>query len=388
MLKNQLLLTRTSADNQTVKHTDALWNTLLRHQASRLNSAIVDLRQIMKSFPHLLPQHIPPGTTGNDVLPDVDVVVLDFEDCLKLLAKLLFGDSDSGMERHDRLVTLSHTLYQTFPAEDFQALGPAGDKLRKAIGFLGRLQTSFRVLVAAARQIAGFDDLALIPVVGLKTRRKPLGQQWSVAKTFQTLNLPLSDTAVGKLMEASSSKAMWTKNKLLNDFSRLKSPIWEVHAEIQVVIFLLSHPDEVTNGKIFDYIGCSKYSCVLCFKFLHFFQGLKTRGCHGKLYNHSWTVPHEDGLSKNEQHILSETVLKVTTWMRKELTASTRLPAQRKLEVKESTIGGSLFTIPGMSHGSRQQSDAASEYLHRQRAQNAFREYTRERWASSLNSPS
>lgn len=89
-LKNQLLLTRTSADNQTVKHTDALWNMLLRHQAWRLNTAIVDLRQIMKSFPHVLPQHIPPESTGNDVLPDVVGVVLDFEDCLKLLANLLF----------------------------------------------------------------------------------------------------------------------------------------------------------------------------------------------------------------------------------------------------------------------------------------------------------
>lgn len=368
-----------------MKHTDALWNTLLRHQASRLNSATVDLRQIMKSFPHLLPQHIPPESTGNNVLPDVDVVVLDFEDCLKLLAKLLFGDSDSGLERHDRLVTLSHTLYRTFPAEDFQALGPTGDKLHQAIGFLGRLQTSFRVLLAAARQIPGFDDLALIPVVGLKTRKKPLGQQWSVAKTFQALNLPLSDTAVGKLMEPSSSKARWTKNKLLNDFSRLKSPTWEVHAEIQLIIFILSHPEEVANGKRFDYIGCSKYSCLLCSKFLHFFEALKTRGCHGKLYNHSWTVPLEDNLGENEQRMLSETVLKVISWMRKELNASKRIPAQRKLEVKESTIGGSLFSIPGMSQENRQESHAASEHLRRQRAQNSLRQLTRERYVSALN---
>lgn len=243
-------------------------------------------------------------------------------------------------------MTLSHTLYRTFPVDDFQALSPAGDKLHQAIGFLGRLQTSFRVLVAAARQISGFEDLALIPVVGLKTRKKPLGQQWSVAKTLQALNLPLSDTAVGKLMEASSTKARWTKYKLLNDFSRLKSPTWEVHAEIQLVIFTLSHPEEVANGKGFEYIGCSKYSCVLCFRFLHFLEALKTRGCHGKLYNHSWTVPIEDNLWKDEQRRLSETVLEVITWMQEELNASTLLPAQKKFEVKESTIGGSSFDIP------------------------------------------
>jgi hypothetical protein len=119
----------------------------------------------------------------------MDGVVLDFEDCLKLLAKLLFGDNDSDLKRHNSLVSLSYALYRTFSAEHFQALNRAGDKLHQAIGFLGRLQTSFRILVAAARQISGFDNLSLIPVVGLKTRKKPLSQEWSLAKTFHALNL-------------------------------------------------------------------------------------------------------------------------------------------------------------------------------------------------------
>jgi hypothetical protein len=146
-------------------------------------------------------------------------------------------------------------------------------------------------------------------------------------------------------MKPLSSKVRWTRNKLLNDFSRLKSPTWEVHAEIQLIIFILSHPGEATNGKRFDYIGCSRYSCLLCSKFLHFFQALKTRGCHGKLYNHSWTVPLGDNLGKGEQHMLSEAVMNITLWMRKELIASNMLSAQRRPEAKESTIGGSLTAI-------------------------------------------
>lgn len=335
----------------------------------------------MKSFTHLLPQQSSPESTtrDDDALPDMDGVVLNFEDSLKLLAKFLFEDSDSNLERHNNLVGLSHALYRTFSAEHFQALGRAGDKLHQTIGFLGRLQTSFRVLVAAARQIHGFDNLSLIPVVGLRTRRKPLSQEWSPSRTFQALNLQLSDAVIEKLMEPSMSKARWTKNKLINDFSRLKSPTWEVHAEIQLIMFILSRPEEVANGKEFEYIGCSRYSCVLCSQFLHFFQALKTRGCHGKLYNHSWTVPLAGNLGEDEQKMLSEAVKKVISWMRKQLKASTMPPGQRRLEAKESTIGGSLIAIPGMSQENRQQSHAASEHLRRQRAQNSQMRFEKER---------
>lgn len=359
---------------------------LLRHQTSRLNSVILDLRQIVKSVQHRVPQPSVPESTSYEVLPDMNAFVLEFEDSLKLLAERLSNNTGSVLERHDDLVNLSHTLYQTFSAEHFQGLGRAGDKIHQAIGFLGRLKASFRVLVAAARGISGFDDLSLIPVVGFKTRKKTLSQQWSPAETFQALNLPLSDTAVGKLMEPPNSKVRWTRNKLLNEFSRLKSPTWEVHAEIQLIVFILSHPEQVANGKRFDYIGCSRYSCMLCSKFLHFFQALKTRGCHGKLYNHSWTVPLGDGLGKDEQHILLGAVRKVVSWMRKALIATQMLSAERKLEAKESTIGGSLVAIPGMSQETRQQSHAASEHLLRERAQNSHMRSMNERCVYSINS--
>lgn len=379
------MLMRSLTDNQTLKHTEVLWNTLLRHQSSRLKAVIVDLRQIMKSFQYLLPKHSSSESTSDDALPDMDGVVLGFEDGLKLLAKCLFGDSESGLQKHDSLVSLGHILYRAFPVEQFQALGRAGDKLYREIGFLGRLKTSFRVLVTAAEQVPGFDDLCLIPVVGLETRRKPISQQWSLAKTLDALKLQLSDMAVEKLMRPSSSKVRWTKNKLLNDYSRLKSPTWEVHAEIQLIIFILKHPEEVSNGKRFDYIGCSRYSCVLCSRFLHFFQALKTRGCHGKLYNHSWTIPIQDGLGRNEQYMLSEATRKVISWMRKELNASMMPPGQRRSEAKESTIGGSSIGIPEMSQWDPEQSHDVHEHLRRQRAQNWRMQSSKERCVSSIH---
>jgi hypothetical protein len=368
-----------SADDETEKHTDALWNLLLRHQSSRLNATIVDLRQTMKNLQHLLPQRSSSELTGNSIIPDIDGTMLDFEDCLKLLAQLLFGNGDSGLERHDSLVALSHALYRTFPAEEFQALGRQGEKLHRVIGFLGRLQMSFHDLVAAARQISGFDGLSLIPVVRLKIRKKPSSQEWSLAKTFDALNIQVSDTAIEKLMKPSSSKIKWTKNKLITDFSRLKSPTWEVHAEIQLIAFTLSHPNDVANGKRFDYIGCSRYTCLLCSKFLDCFQGLKTRGCHGKLYNHSWTLPRGDSLGKDEQQALYGAVIGVISWMRKKLIRSTMLPAQRRPEVKESTIGGSLISMLETSQGGHQQDYAISEYLRRQRAQNLHRQSNQKR---------
>lgn len=328
-LMHNILLMRSLTDNHTMNYTDVLWKMLLSHQTPRLKAVIVDLRQSMKSLQYLLPKHSSSESTSDDVLPEMDGNVLSFENCLKLLAKWLFEDSESGLERHDKLVNLSHIIYRAFPAQLFQALGRAGDRLHRGIGFLGRLETSFRVLLTAAEQIPGFDDLSLIPVVGLKTRKKSLSQQWSLVKTFDALKLQLTDTAIEKLMKPSSTKVKWTKNKLLNDFSRLKSPTQEVHAEIQLIIFVLSHPEEMSSGKSFDYIGCSRYSCVLCYKFLRFFQPLKTRGCHGKLYDRSWTVPIGEGLGEDEQHMLSDAMMKLISWMRKALDGSMMPPAQR-----------------------------------------------------------
>lgn len=365
---------------------DTLWNILLRHQSPRLNAVIVELRQIMKRFNHLLPENTSPEPIRESALQDMGQLLLGFEDCLKLLAELLFSNSDSDLEKHNSLVSLSHNIYRIFPAEHFQALGRAGDKLHQAIGFLGRLRTSFRVLIAAARQISGFIELSLIPVARLKTQRKPLRQEWSLAKTFQALNLQLSDTVINKVMRPSGSKSRWTENRLSREFSQLKSPKWEVHAEIQLIIFILNHPGEVANGKRFDYIGCSRYSCLLCTKFLQSFKALRTRGCHGKLYNQSWTIPRGDNMGTSEQHLLSEVVIEVISWMRKELITSKMPLNQKRLEAKESTVGGSLIAVPGISQENHQQIYAASEHLYRQRAQNSYMQPKKERCVCLINS--
>jgi hypothetical protein len=83
--------------------------------------------------------------------------------------------------------------------------------------------------------------------------------------------------------------------------------------------------------------------------------------------------------------MLSGAVMKVISWMRKELIASKMLSAQRRLEAKESTIGGSLIAIPETGQESHQQSYAASEHLHRQRAQNSHMQSKQERCVSSIN---
>jgi hypothetical protein len=78
-------------------------------------------------------------------------------------------------------------------------------------------------------------------------------------------------------------------------------------------------------------------------------------------------------------------VMKVTLWMRKELIASKMLSAQRRSEAKESTIGGSLTAIPETSQENHQQSYAACEHLHRQRAQNSHMQSKQEKCVSSIN---
>ena len=335
----------------------------------------------MRSFPHHCLQSPSRATTYLDFPPSIDCILLTFEDCLKLLVESLFSQSGTELEKHDWLVRFSHTIHRTYPAERFLALGHQGDELHQAIGLLGRLRSSFRVFLMAAWHVDGFDELDLIQVVSPKDRQTLPSKEWSLKQTFHALGRQVDDVEVDRIMGRSNSKRSWTGNKLRDKFSRLKSPTWEMHAEVQLILFILDDPQETANGKEFDYIGCSRYSCLLCSRFLDHLQGIKTRGCHGKLYNHSWTVLLGEGLGKEEQQIIFAALTKLTSWMRKELIESGNASTQTRPQVKESTAGSTSIVLPRIDQDDHTLNYAISEHLRRQQAEILHAESNQARFA-------
>lgn len=74
-----------------------------------------------------------------------------------------------------------------------------------------------------------------------------------------------------------------TKSRKLELLQRdFKQPV-QVHAEVQILMHLVDsrHPRK-PDFKEFDYIGCSKKSCFLCWSLLRGFYC--ARGSHGKIY--------------------------------------------------------------------------------------------------------
>jgi len=109
-----------------------------------------------------------------------------------------------------------------------------------------------------------------------------------------------------------------------------------VHAEIQLLLHICRH--DYPGSAVFNYIGCSKRNCFLCWNLLRSYGKFPTRGSHGKLYN-GWMIPETDVFSNQDLVKLKKCVSKmeetlVSALLREAL--STAIP-----HAKESTIGSS-----------------------------------------------
>ncbi|KAK4454850.1 hypothetical protein QBC34DRAFT_103175 [Podospora aff. communis PSN243] len=362
--RSQSLLRRIAATGQDDESKGALWTALLTHSESRIQGYLVDLRQLLKRYQ----QHC--GTTLKPA--QATVSALDLE--LRELSLAAFGQHPSTASRNDVLVTRAHTIHKMFSSEDFENLGfSASSGLKTATGYLGRLRTSFHTLIAAAERLEGFANIQITAIADKKAhgkRSKKAGsdatEPWSVARTFRQLGLPLTDDNVHTLLGSAGTKAKWSKAKLIQEFGKLRSPAWEVHAEMQLLQYsILNSP---SSGRMFPYFGCSKRSCFLCWSFLGLHQGFKTRGCHGKLYN-LWTLPSFEGSRPQEMSKIADTVRGLEALLTKELLNSNTdaMPL-----AKESTIGSSsihtilpTFERPGLA-------DTVLSYLDNQRLNTLF----------------
>lgn len=270
---------------------------------------------------------------------------------LKTLHESVFDENSSTGDRDATVVHQAHDIYRCFPERDFANLSfSKSPKLRTSLGLLGRLQTASEVLTRAAKRLPNFSQISIHTIecprgsrAGPTGGRAASGQPpdtWTVAQVFQLLGRPLIDSTVQDVMGSGSKRSKWTKNKLLQKFDALRSSTWETHAEMQLLPAYIEAKSR--NDSVFDYIGCSKRSCFLCWHFLDHVAGIKTRGCHGKLYT-LWNLPNFQGLPAAWERQVVDAMRKLESELKEKILNqdTTFFPS-----AKESTVGGSsIMTV-------------------------------------------
>ena len=344
------------------RHSSMLWKVLLEHYEMRIQGYIVDLRQLLK--------RCFPTEVSNSQSQAVESRLVSH---LRRLRDAAFAQYPSTTTRNEILVAQAHFIYKSFSVEDFAGLPFSGwQHFRSSLGFLGRLQASFSVLVRAAEILPGFENIN-ISIVKLPAHSNAIAKRgevdvgrWTLAQVFEHLGRTLSDDQVHSLLGSPGKKARWTRNKLLQEFNRLTSLTWEVHAEMRLLSAYIRAM--ATNDLVVQYIGCSKNSCFLCWHFLDLFAGIKTRGCHGKLYQ-LWGLPDFEGVTTAQMERVVASVRDVEGLVERQLLDR---DARILRQAKESTIGASSIktAIPGSGQPSMVQT--VLKYLENQRASLLF----------------
>jgi hypothetical protein len=333
-----------------------LWEVLLARSETRIQGYIVDLKQVLKRW---FPTEVPHSQS--------QAVESPFVSYLRRLRDAAFSQYPSTTASNEILVTQAHSIYKSFSVEDFAGLPFSGWRhFRDSLGFLGRLQTSFSVLVRAAERLPGFENISIVktPAHGDDVAKKgevDVGR-WTLAQVFEDLGRTLSDDQVHSLLSSPGKKARWTRNKLIQEFNKLRSSTWEVHAEMKLLSPYIRAI--ATNALVVQYIGCSKNSCFLCSHFLDLFAGLKTRGCHGKLYQ-LWGLPGFEGVTSAQMEQVVASVRDVESLVKRQILDR---DARVLRQAKESTVGASSIktAIPGS--GQPSMVIRVQRYLENQRA--------------------
>lgn len=339
-----------------------LWKALLEHYEMRIQGYIVDLRQLFK---RCFPTEVPNSQSQAAESPLVSH--------LRGLRDAVFAQYPSTTTRNEILVLQAHSIYKSFSVEDFAGLPFSGSQhFRSSLGFLGRLQASFSVLVRAAERLPSLENIHIFIVRpppnsnAIAKRGEVDVGRWTLAQVFKHLGHTLSDDQVHSLLGSPGKKARWTRNKLLQEFNKLKSSTWEVHAEMRLLPSYIQAM--ATNDLVVQYIGCSKNSCFLCWHFLDLFAGIKTRGCHGKLY-HLWGLPDFEGVTTAQMERVVASVRDVEGLVERQILDR---DARILRQAKESIVGGSSIktAIPGSGQPSMVKT--VLEYLENQRASLLF----------------
>lgn len=223
--------------------------------------------------------------------------------------------NDDEVQWHDDLTQKAHVIRKLWQANlskhSHFSTSKAIIKLQTIIFFLARYQTAFNVISRAARKFSNLENLTItmIPVSPEaghgKSHIKPdhNHRPLDVFEALETLGERVSDASMYNILGKSKSIAGASTT-----FDALQGQRTCIHAEIQLMLHMCGNHG--SRSISFDYIGCRKRSCFLCWHFLRSYGRFRTRGTHGKLYN-SWTIREAKGIRNEElkklQHCIFET---------------------------------------------------------------------------------
>lgn len=307
---------------------------MIQSYKPRLNIYLTEARQTFQKTDLSVP-----GDLAPDLHDHLSSLVSHLESFRVLINDISRLSTQNGLEES---VHGAYYICHYYNEQDFENVSNKVSnamKLRNVLGFLGRLNTCFKTLIRAAERLSSFQNLQIFPVTvlpagRLKSKANPK-HRWSLAKTFSALGFSLNDRTVKSLFKTGKKKKPWTTRRLLQKFEELKSPVFEVHAEVQVLLAATRY--DCTGASIFKYVGCSKRSCFLCYKFIQKYGQFDSRGCHGKLYD-LWTVPEVSWLAEGSSLWLVQVLNDIEKDMKNSFLDNHN---EKPLQAQESTVGGS-----------------------------------------------
>lgn len=277
----------------------------------------------------------------------------DLDDELSVLRKLVFDVTKPGqttIHKDDKLVTTAYKLRMTKRVEEvLQSSEGSTTKMKKLwvnICLLARLRVTFKKFEEIALKLPSFSKVTIILLPRASVSVEPLERHLSLNQTFDILKIDLESTTVKSMIGQG-----WSINRVEREFSKRQKQKLNIHAEVQMLLFLSSNGRSA--GALLPYLGCSKFSCLMCARFLHFHGRFTTRGCHGRLFK-PWTIPEVAGLGLGQRDQIVGAVIKLQKDIKKELKSMINKNGRRE---RTSAIGGSSILSSHCSQGSENRSD-------------------------------
>lgn len=326
-------------ENKTIK--DSLWNEMLSYHQGRIHSDYIpNLRASFKYYNTIDNS----SSSGNH--PDLDNQLSD-------LRKLVFDVTKPGqptIDKYAKLVTTAYRLRMTKRVEEvLQSSAGSTTKMKKLwvdICLLARLRVTFQKFEEIALKLPSFNRITIILLLRDSVSVEPPERPLSLKQTFEILKISLDSTTVKSMIGQS-----WSLNRVEREFSKRQKQKLNIHAEVQMLLFLCTN--EPSADVLLPYLGCSKFSCLMCARFLHFHGRFTTRGCHGRLFR-PWTLPEAAGLELRQRDQIIGAVIKLQKDLKKELKSMVNKCERQE---KTSAIGGSSILSAHRSEGSERRSD-------------------------------